>query len=90
MYKKEQLINFSRFSSKQMSHTQTHLEDKSVDTIILHAGVNDVLNSNSQSHVDNLVLNIHKIKLKCKQVGVRNIFVSGLVYATRVSLPILE
>ena len=34
--------------------------------------------------------NIHKIIVKCKQVGVRNIFVSGLVYTTRVSLPILE
>ena len=34
--------------------------------------------------------NIHKIVEKCKRVGVRNIFVSGLVYTTRVSLPILE
>ena len=34
--------------------------------------------------------NIHKIVEECKQVGVRNIFVSGLAYFTRVSLPILE
>ena len=34
--------------------------------------------------------NIYKIKEKCKRVGVRNIFVSGLVYTTRVSLPKLE
>ena len=33
---------------------------------------------------------IHKIVEKCKRVGVRNIFVSGLVYTTRVRLPILE
>ena len=31
--------------------------------------------------------NIHKIVEKCKRVGFRNIFVSSLVYATRVSLP---
>ena len=36
------------------------------------------------------MLNIDKIVEKCKRVGVRNIFVSGLVYTTRVSLPILE
>ena len=34
--------------------------------------------------------NIHKIVEKCKRVRVRNIFVSGLVYTTRLSLPILE
>ena len=34
--------------------------------------------------------NIDKIVEKCKRVGVRNIFVSGLVYTARVSLPILE
>ena len=44
---------------------------------------------NSQSNVDNLMSNIKKIVEKCKQFGVRNTFLSGLVYTTRVSLPIL-
>ena len=68
-----------------LHYIDMHLEDK-----ILHVGVNDLLNDNSQSNVDNLMSNIHKIVEKCKRVGVRNIFVSGLVYTTRVSLPILE
>ena len=34
--------------------------------------------------------NIQKIIEKCKQVGVRNNFVFGLMYTTRLSLPILE
>ena len=34
--------------------------------------------------------NIYKIIEKCKQVGVRNSFVFGLLYTTRVSLPILD
>ena len=73
-----------------MSHyIDLHLEDKSIDTVILHAGVNDLLNDNSQSNVNNLMSNIYKIKEKCKRVGVRNSFVFGLVYTTRVSLPIL-
>ena len=37
-----------------------------------------------------MVSNVHKITEKCKRVGVRNIFVSDLVHATRVSLPMLE
>ena len=85
------MLNFPRSSSKQMSHyIDIQLEDKSIDTVILHVGVNDLLNGNSQSDVDNLMSNTHKIIEKCKQVGVRNIFVSSLVYTTRVSLPILE
>ena len=62
----------------------------SIDTVLLHIGVNDLLNDNSKSNVYNLMLNIHKIVEKCKRVGVRNVFVSVLVYTTRVNLPILQ
>ena len=89
--RKAKMLNFPGSSSKQMLHyIDIHLEDKSIDTVLLHVGVNDLLNDNSKSNVDNLMSNIHKIVEKCKRVGVRNIFVSGLVYTTRVSLPILE
>ena len=69
-----------------LHYIDIHLEDKSIDTVLLHVGVNDLLNDNSKSNVDNLMLNIHKIAEKCQRVGVRNIFVSGLIYTTRVSL----
>ena len=62
----------------------------SIDTVLLHIGVNDLLNDNSKSNVYNLMSNIHKIVEKCKRVGVRNVFVSVLVYTTRVNLPILQ
>ena len=52
-----------------MSHyNNIHLEDKSIDTAILHAGVNDLQNDNSQTNVDNLTSNIHKIIEKSKRV----------------------
>ena len=71
------MLNFPGSSSKQMLHyIDIHLEDKPVDTVLLHVGVNDLLNDNSQSNVDNLMSNIHKIVEKCKRVGVRNIFLS--------------
>ena len=92
--RKAKILNFPGSSSKQMLDYidihDIHLEDKSIDTVLLHVGVNDLLNGNSKSNVDNLMSNIHKIVEKCKRVGVRNIFVSGLVYTARVSLRILE
>ena len=43
-----------------------HLEDKSIDTVLFHVGVNDILNDNSKSNVDNLMSNIQKIVEKCR------------------------
>ena len=72
--RKAKMLNFPGSSSKQMLHyINIHLEDKSIDTVLLHVGVNDLLNDNSKSNVDNLVSNIHKIVVKCKRVGARNI-----------------
>ena len=73
-----------------LHYIDIHLKDKSVDTAILYVAVNDLLNDNSQSNVDNLMLNIHKVIEKCKRVGVRNILVSDFVYTIRISLPVLE
>ena len=65
--RKAKMLNFPGYSSKQMLHyIDIHLEDKSIDTVLLHVGVNDLLNDNSQSNVDNLMSNIHKIVEKCK------------------------
>ena len=86
------MLNFPGFfSSKQMLHyIDIHLQDKSIDTVLLNVGVNGLSNDNSKSNVDNLMSNIHKIVEKCTRVRARNIFMSGLVYTKRVSLPILE
>ena len=69
------MLNFPGSSSKQMLHyIDIQLEDKSIDTVLLHVGVNDLLNDTSKSNVDNLGKNIHKIVEKCKVVGARNIW----------------
>ena len=68
------MLNFPGSSSKQMLHyIDIHLEDKFIDTALLHVGVNDLLNDNCKSNVDNLMSNIYKIVEKCKRVGVTNI-----------------
>ena len=59
------MLNFPGSSSKQLSHyIDIHLEDKSIDTVILHVGLNNLSNDNSQPNVDNLVSNIHKMRAK--------------------------
>ena len=65
-------------------------QGKSIDTVILHVGLSDPLNGNSRFNADSLMSNVQKIIEKCKRVGVRTLFVSGLVYTTRVSLTMLE
>ena len=70
--RKAKMLNFPGSSSKQMLHyIDIHLEDKS--TVLLHVVVNDLLNDNCKSNVDNLMSNIYKIVEKCKRVGVTNI-----------------
>ena len=45
-----------------MSHyVDIHLENKSIGTIILYIGVNELWNDNNQCNVDNLMSNIPKI-----------------------------
>ena len=81
--RKAKMLNFPGSSSKKMLHyIDIHLEDRSFDTALFYVGVNDLLNDNSISNVDNLESNIHKIVEKCKRVG------ASLLYTTR--LPILE
>ena len=59
------MLNFPGSSSKQLSHyIDIHLEDKPIDTVILHVGLNNLSNDNSQPNVDNLVSNIHKMRAK--------------------------
>ena len=78
--RKPKILNFLRFSSQQILHyIDIHLEDKSIDTALLHVSVND-LNDNSKSNVDNLMWNIHKIVVKCKRVGVKHFCVRFGVY----------
>ena len=40
--------------------------------------------------MDNLISNIKKITEKCLMFGVKNVFVSGLFYTTRVDASLLE
>ena len=56
---------------------------------IPHVGVNDLLEDNIQS-IENLGKNLRSMIEKCHTYGIKNVFISGLVYTTRIGLPVLE
>ena len=88
--RKAKMFNFPGASPHQLLHClDVHLKDKSIDTVIIHIGINDLL-TNSRSGMDNLIYNIKRITEKCSMFGVKSVFISGLVYTTRVDVSLLE
>ena len=89
--RRAKMLNSSGASSSEMLHyIDFHLKEKLIDTAIAHVGVNDLLNENSQFKINQLIENIKKITQKCVSFGVKKIYVSRLVFTTRVDLPTLE
>ena len=56
------MLNFPGASSNEiLRYTAVHLKEKLIDTAIVHVGVNDLLNGNSQLKINQLIENIKKI-----------------------------
>ena len=88
--RKAKMLNFPGASSRQLLHyMDILLEGIQVDTVVIHIGVYDLLNYSNQSRIDMLIKNITCMVEKCRNYGVNNIFMSGIVFTTRVSLGIL-
>ena len=59
-------------------------------TVIIHVGINGLLNGSDEPQIDSLLQNIGTIIKKPRSYGIKSIFISGLVYTARVTLSILE
>ena len=89
--RKAKMFNFPGASSHHLLHyLDVHLKDKSTDTVIIHIGINDLLTNSSRSGMDNLIYNMKKVTKKCLMFDVKSVFISGLVYTTRVYVSLLE
>ena len=85
------MMSFPGATSKEILHyLDVHLTNSSPDAVILHVRVNDLLEDNSKSKIENLEKNLRSVVDKCLSYGVKNAFISGLVYTTRIGLPVLE
>ena len=78
-------------TSKQVSrYLDINLQKHAPKTVIIHVGINDLLNDSGHSNVENILHNLNAIIKKCHDYNVRNILLSGLVYTKRVELSVLE
>ena len=88
--RKTKMLNFPGASSRQLLHyMDIYLDAIQVDTVVIHIGVNNLLNYSNQSRIDSLMNNIICNVEKCCDYGVKNIFLSDIAFTTRVSLDIL-
>ena len=77
-------------SGELFHYMDTTLAEGNYDTAIVHIGINDIINNDSSTKVEDLVLNLEKIAIELKKYGIKNLCLSGLVFTTRVYLPLLN
>ena len=82
------MVSFPAATSKEV--LDIHLTNLSADTAKLHVRVIFFLEDNSHSKVENIRKNLKAMVEKCHTYGITNVFISGLLYTTRISLPFLE
>ena len=64
--------------------------ESDIDTIILHIGVNDILQNSTPDNVINHIKNVLLMLKIWRDFGVNRVLLSGIVYTKRISLNILE
>ena len=80
--------SFPGATSKQLLHyLDVNIED-STDTVLIHIGINDILQSISNMY--RLLLNAREMVRKCRFFGVKNMFATGLMYTRRIRVNILN
>ena len=62
------------------------LEGRQVNTVVVHVEINIILGDSINSNIHGQLQNIKNTSLKLKKIGVKNIFISGLVYKTRMNM----
>ena len=72
-------------SKELLYYVEPRLKNKKIVNVLLHVGVNDLLNDESQVSVQNLLDNFNQIGLKCKSAGVKEIFISGIVVNNKLA-----
>ena len=77
-------------SEQVLQYLDVNLRMYGPKTVIIHVGINDLLNDYGDLIVNKVLKNFHAMIKKCRDFDVRNILLSGLVYCKRVELSILE
>ena len=80
---------FPGATSAQLLHYLDVNLDHTTDTVILHIGINDLL-QDMANNIKNFMKNIEQMVQKCCSFGVKRIFLSGITITTRISCQQLE
>ena len=88
---------FPEATSAQLLHYLDVNLDHTTDTVILHIGINDLLqdmaynnNNLTDNSIKNFMKNIEQMVQKCRSFGVKRVFLSGITITTRISCQKLE
>ena len=61
--------------------------DNTTDTVILHIGINDLLQGMTDNIINNLMNNIEQMVEKCRSFGIKRVFLSGITVTMRITCP---
>ena len=82
---------FPRLKVKQMEHhAMPILEEHQYDAAAIHVGINDLLKSRTNIKVNEIAKNIINIALRCRSHIIATIFISSVVYSTKVAHTIIH
>ena len=73
--------SFPGATSEEINHyVEPALDNEKPDMVIIHTGTNDMYNRRSPKSIPDIANGIIKIGKKCRERGVKNIFISGIVF----------
>ena len=75
---KTKMVSFPGTTSEEILHyINVHLTNSSVHNVILHIGVNDLLEDNNRSKMENLGKNLKFMVGKSNIYGFKNVFITA-------------
>ena len=84
------LRSFPGAPSKEVAHyVVPTLQEESLNSALIHIGINDTLKDESDSQCESLTRNILEISQKCKEHGIKEIIISLLVVTENIDLNLL-
>ena len=86
MSKQKWYLSLEQHQKNFLHYLDLHLTNSFADTVILHVGVNDLLENNSQSKIENFGKNLRPLAEKRHAYGIKNVFISGLFCVKRPTI----
>ena len=82
---------FPGSKAKQIDHYVIPiLEEHQHDPTFIHGGINNLLKSRTNISVNQIAMDIINIALRCRSHNIATIFISSIVYSTKVSHTIIQ